>query len=713
MKIKQIEVKNYRLLKDFTLDLEDELSLVIGKNNCGKTSLLLALNKFLNSGKFKSDDINLDYKKELASFIINTLPNEADYVKNGIYLRLYIEYNETDNLSNINELMMDLDESNNQIILNFELVLTYEKLLQMKSDFDAIVGFTGSNEEKIKYFFRNELINYFTYYEQSILLNGQKEIVDFIDLKKENIKLDKVINYKYISAKREVSNKDINNTLSSQTSRIYDKCESTPEQKEAIDKFKIELLKTDKLLDDNYKEIFENIVEKVSKFGGMKTDDSIISIHSTLQHQDLLKGNTTVMYSQDGDSLPEYYNGLGYMNLISMIFEIETLLIEFKKSLEEKPADINLLFIEEPEAHTHPQMQYIFIKNIKSLLENGIERADGNNRKLQYIITTHSSHIVSESDFNDIKYLKKQTKNSVISKNLKDLGKEYIINGEEQNYRFLKQYLTLNRAELFFADKAILIEGDTERILIPAMMKKIDEQSIITDKKLLSQNISIVEVGAYSKIFEKFINFIGIKTIIITDIDGYYEKILYEADGVTPQLYRNGNTKMESIKCATSNSLVQFTDNDSLLHFHNKNHNNISYFKVLSFSQKILQKTVNGKYSQNANGDLLLVYQTKEENVDGEIYHARSFEDSFFHINKEFMKNDLNNFPSLTKKWLDKFKEGIIDCYELAEKGVTKKPPLAIEILINSNRMSTAPTDCTQWNIPSYIKEGLIWLRDN
>ena len=37
MKIKQIEIKNYRLLKDFAIDLEDELSLVIGKNNCGKT----------------------------------------------------------------------------------------------------------------------------------------------------------------------------------------------------------------------------------------------------------------------------------------------------------------------------------------------------------------------------------------------------------------------------------------------------------------------------------------------------------------------------------------------------------------------------------------------------------------------------------------------------------------------------------------------------
>lgn len=60
------------------------------------------------------------------------------------------------------------------------------------------------------------------------------------------------------------------------------------------------------------------------------------------------------------------------MNLISMIFEIQILIQEFKKTKNERPSDINLLFIEEPEAHTHPQMQYVFIKNIKSLLNEGI-----------------------------------------------------------------------------------------------------------------------------------------------------------------------------------------------------------------------------------------------------------------------------------------------------------------------------------------------------
>ena len=59
MKIYKIQIENFRLLKNFSIDIEDELSLIIGKNNSGKTSILSALDKFLNrseSNKFHFDD---------------------------------------------------------------------------------------------------------------------------------------------------------------------------------------------------------------------------------------------------------------------------------------------------------------------------------------------------------------------------------------------------------------------------------------------------------------------------------------------------------------------------------------------------------------------------------------------------------------------------------------------------------------------------------
>ena len=82
MVIKQIQVKNFRLLKEFTMEMEDELSLVIGKNNVGKTSLLVILDKFLNQGDrkgFQYNDFNLDFRCQLKDLIEKDIVDDTKY----------------------------------------------------------------------------------------------------------------------------------------------------------------------------------------------------------------------------------------------------------------------------------------------------------------------------------------------------------------------------------------------------------------------------------------------------------------------------------------------------------------------------------------------------------------------------------------------------------------------------------------------------------
>ena len=414
-------------------------------------------------------------------------------------------------------------------------------------------------------------------------------------------------------------------------------------------------------------------------FGGVKINESEIEIISTLQHRELLEGNTTVVYKHDADNyLPEHYNGLGYMNLISMIFEIEILVHEFKREKDKKPADINLLFIEEPEAHTHPQMQYIFIKNIKKLLEEGIRREDGENRELQYIITTHSAHIVADSDFDTIKYLRKGKQNGIVARNLKALKDEY--DTETTQYQFLKQYLTISRAEIFFADKAILIEGDTERILVPTLMRKLDIEeekrltaSVEQDENLplLSQNISVIEVGAYSQIFEKFIDFLGIKALIITDLDAV-----------------NGDGK----KCDVATG-VDYSNEAIKFFFNNPS---LADLKGFTITNKLFNK-IAGVWTIQTDGQLCVVYQTDENG-----YNARSFEDAFIHVNKVYVNDNKAGFRGLQNREL--FENGT-GAYELAERCIKKKTHFALDILYHSN------ADFSNWEIPAYIKEGLLWLK--
>lgn len=691
MKIKKIEIENFRLLKTFSLELEEDLSLVIGKNNTGKTSILSVLDKFLNEkSKFSYDDLNIDIKNELESLIKSPdIPDE--FQPKGIKLKIFIEYNEKDDLSNVSRVLMDLDPNNNKIVLGFEYAVTYTNFLRIRTDYAAFAASENAKvDEKKKNkpselteFLKQELDKYFHIHKKSFEYDMATNKVSndiFIDIESEGISIKDIIGFKFISARRDVTNKEKENTLSKQTSSLYKKKGDSSDKNQATENFKDQLSETDSTLSDIYKELFSDVIKKVQDFGGIKLNDTDIAIISTLQHRELLEGNTTVVYTHDDHKLPEYYNGLGYMNLISMIFEIEILVQDFKRDKDQKPADINLLVIEEPEAHTHPQMQYIFIKNIKKLLAEGIKRDDGINRPLQYIITTHSSHIVADSDFDDIKYLKAEAKNNVTAKNLSDLRKQY--DADPNQYQFLKQYLTISRAEIFFADKAVLIEGDTERILIPTFMRKVDldegsrlkaegEEDIFLP--LLSQNISIIEVGAYSQIFEKFIEFLGIKSLILTDIDAI--KVVEQDDkgkdvwGACPVI--EGTKTSNS---AINHFLKEVTWDD---------------LKALSVANRTIVV---------GNSKVCICYQQEEYT-----YHARSFEDAFIHINRAFVNDKKDEFQGLQNRKL--FDNGANNAYVLANSCVKKKTHFALDILYHSDK------DLSNWNIPEYIKNGLLWLK--
>lgn len=692
MVIYKIEVENFRLLNNFSIELEKELSLVIGKNNTGKSSLLFVLDKFLNDkSKFTYDDFNIEFKKTFEEKIIKTEPTE-EFSTMGIKLKIFIEYAEEDDLANVSKVLMDLDPTNNKIVLGFEYNINYTDFSRLREDYIVFATNEKAKVDKNKKkkpreldeFLKLELYKYFHTQKMSFEYDLTTEKVNetnFIDLEKAGISIKDIINFKYISARRDVTNKDNEHTLSKQTSYIYKKKEYNSDNNQITEDFIDQLSVTDNSLSEIYKNLFGDVIRKVQEFGGIKQNDTDIAIISTLQHRELLEGNTTIVYTHDDYKLPEHYNGLGYMNLISMIFEIEILVQEFKRDTEQNPADLNLLFIEEPEAHTHPQMQYIFIKNIKKLLAEGIKRDDGINRPLQYIITTHSSHIVADSDFEDIKYLKTGAKNNVVAKNLSDLKKEYETNSNQ--YQFLKQYLTISKAEIFFADKAILIEGDTERILIPTFMRKVDLEEFTrlkTESKediflpLLSQNISTIEVGAYSQIFEKFIDFLGIKSLIITDID---------ANGDIGNKDKNGNPIIEA--CPVENGTK--TSNSALLHYFNDTSwVNLKRLTIEQRTKKIGSATICLCYQQDENG-----------------YHARSFEDAFIHLNRVFVKGNKATFQGL--KNASDFDDDTKSSYDLAKECIKKKTHFALDILYHSNK------DFSNWNIPAYIREGLLWLK--
>jgi putative ATP-dependent endonuclease of OLD family len=674
MKISKVKIENFRLLKDLSIDIEDKLTLVLGKNNCGKTSLLLILDKFLNNKSFSYDDFNLEFRASLEQQILAGW-TAGDKELQGISLKIFITYDKDDDLSAVgNTVIMDLNPENNTIVLRFDYSLSKAKFENLQRDYQAQSKLTVAQFFEVNYW------RYFSLTKRSVLFDvetSEENDKVFTEIKEKSI-IDAIIQFKKIDARRLVSNENSDKNLSAQSAKIFTALEQG-EGSDAVTELNETLIATDGEFDKVYAKIFSEVINDVKTFGGITRDESNIKIISSLQKKDFLANNTKVVYhASNAQFLPENHNGLGYLNLINMIFELRILLNEFAGDPKKRPTDINLLFIEEPEAHTHPQMQRIFIRNIKKIIGAGIKRDDGEVRDLQTIISTHSSHIVADSDFDDIKYLKKE-RGQIVSKNLRDLKQQYA--GQDAYFKFLKQYLTLNRSELFFADKAIFIEGDTERILLPAMMRKLDVEATDSDSllPLQSQNISIVEVGAHAQIFKAFIEFVGLKSLVITDIDSVRD-------------YPDENKKNKACPVAEGEK----TSNSALKSFFPEHADILDYFKNLTDDKKCI------------GGILRFAYQTEEEG-----YHARSFEDAFFHINKEFIKGkshpedkfNKDAFPNVTQNTLKTFcGDPPCDAYEVAA-AVISKPSFAMEILLNSDE------NFSNWHIPAYIKEGLTWLQ--
>ena len=422
MKIDKIKIKNYRLLKDFEIDLEDDLSLVIGKNNSGKTSFLLLLNYFLNTAKFNFNDFNIEIQKEIGKVI--SKENEGENF--SFSLTLYISYSKGDSLENISDLILNLSPDENILVLNFEYCIDKENIERAQKDFEDFKG--KFNDKTAIDFLKRFYSKYFKVKKKVLEYNNES---NFIEIEDKYIK--KIINFQFISAKREVTNDEGEKALSRLSYQIFNSSQSS--KTTDISELQKKLIETDTDLDKTYEETFKEIIKNVKKFSYNDNESELI-IKSNLEALNVLKENTSVVYKHSGHLLPEDYNGLGYMNLFAMIFNIHIVLDDFKKKNNdnEKQADINLFFIEEPEAHTHPQMQYVFIKNIKSLL-----KTEGKELKtLQTIISTHSAHITSQSDFNDIKYFYKSENLSLfLEQLLRNIDKLYFT-------QYLNHWLCIN-----------------------------------------------------------------------------------------------------------------------------------------------------------------------------------------------------------------------------------------------------------------------------
>lgn len=121
MYLKTIHVKNFRLLKDVKITFDQELTLLVGKNNSGKTSLMNIMELVLSEQNgLPFDDYPIECRQKLYKAVKNYW-NESESETDALQrytenvpltsVTMEIDYAEKDTLGALSGFIIDLDEN--------------------------------------------------------------------------------------------------------------------------------------------------------------------------------------------------------------------------------------------------------------------------------------------------------------------------------------------------------------------------------------------------------------------------------------------------------------------------------------------------------------------------------------------------------------------------------------------------------------------------
>lgn len=674
MHVKSVEVNNFRLLSSATISLHGDRTIIVGRNNTGKTSFTELFYRLFSSKspKFELEDFSAStYNHFLEAYSLLLSDIEDDKIRQSlptIDTVITFSYSKDNyNLGPLSEFIIDLDENSFDAIARIQYRLQDGKIKDFFADCPP-----NSNQESRKEFFKKikeRIPKYYGLFIEAIdpTDNKNKKTVDISDIRKALLT-------GFVSAQRGLDDDTSKekNLLSNVLVKLLASAKedtATPEDQLIMQSIEEAVDKLQSTVDVDFNDKINELLPQLETFGYPGLNDPHIRTETTVNLDNLMKNNTKIRYSGgQGVSLPESYNGLGSRNLIYILLQVYQFFKEFQSKKTFPVA--HLVFIEEPEAHLHPQMQEVFIRQLRrvaSMFEAKL--GEGVKWPVQFIVTSHSTHIANEAPFEQIRYFinKFDTKSKCNYTHVKDLEIGLNGNGYKADRDFLYKYLTLTRCDLFFCDKAILIEGQSEHIMMPAIIKKID--SISGEKSLSSQYISTIEIGgAYAHHFYTLLDFLELRTLIITDLDSI--KIGKSKKGKTTYTACPVCEATHSSNAGIKNWILESTK--------------------LPEGYVAIDTVLNLGEPDKIHGYRRIAFQTPENNSDSEYDTARSFEDAFILSNYKLFKITNRGKKSKAEK-----------AYEIAQKEVkASKLDFAIKYAL----------EIDDWNVPSYIKDGLIWL---
>ena len=730
MHLSKIRLKNFRRLANVKIDFDKEISIFVGANNSGKTSVAQAMHVFLagERGRVSFHDISACKWSDVHAFqngdegaalpemamdlwftieeldlhrVIDLLPS---IYWQGTHVGIRIAFapqNADQTLQRFSERFAEAQDAAG----NVEVAEGEEPYVASPRSLKEFLETELHREYEFSYYVLDEdqfdeEFEQNTGYEPQELLREQgrtgKDIIGSL------IKVD------FLHAQRHLSDSAGGSRaeeLSSHLSRFYARnLARHTEDHNAIRALAV----SEEQLNQHLATVFAETLDRLSQLGYPGFSNPRLTIRSALNP-------ATVMNSQDGThvhyalnaenddlTLPDKYNGLGFKNLIYMVVELLDLHAQWH-AIENNRPPLHLIFIEEPEAHLHAQLQQVFVNKVLNILAD--EAGDTETFSTQLVLTTHSPHILYELGFTPIRYFRRE--NGGVAQTSKVLNlSEFYQRTADPSRDFLERYLKLTHCDLFFADAAVLVEGNVERLLMPQMI-------INAAPGLRSSYLSVLEIGgAFGHQFRTLIEFLGITTLIITDLDSVHFPPLVEGEEDDDELddddeqdEADGGEHGDALahrgrkKTCTPETPNAETSNQMLIQWLPALRR-IDELLVLGPEDKAIEPDVNGL------GAVRVTYPCSVElNINGESIEraGRTLEAAFAFENLEWIQQANNKDLKLHIRRPTDIADLAVRLHKKIHKNSFKKTDFALALLTKN------PED---WTVPHYIAEGLQWLEE-
>ena len=679
MYIKEIKISNFRNFKDASVPFHEGVNVIIGHNNTGKSNLLRAIGLVLGySDGRRLGTSDLFYETDVA-----TLQQQSPRIQITLFFRRSEgEALDSAEMGVFSGMMTDP-------ALSEEAQLRYEFKLDDTQENNYKIDVAGATTAKeIWKIIDHEYIRLYRSYRSG---GSQAAGISIGDVLGQ-------IDFQFLDAIRDVSHdlyagynpllRDVLNFFIDYSVK-NDTTKTEVEIKELLKSLRDDFVRQSEPLMQTLQRRLQNgknvflkyALDTGATFNGAEPD-----FDGEITENEMFAVLRMIIKYTVGIEVPATYNGLGYNNLIYMSLLLAKMQADSSVTYMKRNAKVlSFLAVEECEAHLHPAMQYKFLQFLQDNNANGHVR--------QIFMTSHSTQIASAVKLDDLICLTSPVLGQINVGYPRVIYKKNIAD-DMNSKQYVQRFLDATKADMFFANKLIFVEGVAEELLLPVFARYMNKN--LTDEHVLVVNMGGRYFNHFLKLFDTNNAYaINKKIVCLTDIDPCRKKNVPNAEYEACYPYEyNIDTANYNYMHHADTEVAQYAS-----------HPNIRFYRQDVMYGKTLEYDI---MRENPNCELLLTDSVSNISEIKAMMAERNLNDMIGKLRKSDANTRIKTSIEASG-WTDEEKRKAVLASRYLNSVSKGSNALELNVALMIN-LEKPEADRIEFHVPQYIVDALTWL---